>query len=77
MEQNYTVQFKVHNIESDAWANNIVLQTPDKDLAIEKYHSELARLWRAADFDFVGVYRVDEAGNTVSEYRDNRASSES
>lgn len=72
MENNYSVQFKVHNKKTGAWGNNVVLQTSDYDASITKYYSELGRLYNASDFDFVMVMWVDMFGNTKSDYRDSR-----
>lgn len=76
MEQNYAVIFKVHNIESGAWANNVVGQFEDEWSAKSKYHSELARLLNAQDFDFVMVMMIDTYGNKISEFRDSRVAPE-
>ena len=76
MEQNYTVQFKVHNTESGAWANTISLQTTDEDAAIAKFGEEVGRLWNAKDFDFVGIYKFDLNGNCESKIKDRRTALE-
>jgi hypothetical protein len=72
MEQNYVVIFKVHDSKSGAWANSVVAQYNDEWAAKSKYHSELARLLNAQDFDFVMVMLIDTYGNTKSEFRDSR-----
>ena len=76
MEQNYVVVIKVHDSNSDSWANQVVAQYDNEWTAKAKYYSELARLINAQDYDFVLVMLIDTYGNKVSEYRDTRPTPE-
>ena len=73
MTESYSVEFKVHNKTSDAWANKVSYQDTDKDLAFEHYFSELARLWNAKDFDFVQVSLIGSDDYYEYRKRDGRA----
>lgn len=72
MSNNYTVQNKVHNRESGAWANNIVYQGADKNDVYSHFGSEISRLYNAQDFDFVAITFMDTFGNTETKFRDDR-----
>lgn len=68
MEQYFTVEWTVHNAESGAWASKV----PDgggstnKDDAQRMFHSECARLFSSADFDFVCVLYRDNYGRVIA-----------
>lgn len=76
MENQYTVQFTVHNKDTGAWATSISLQTTNEDAAIAKMGEEQARLWTSKDFDFVCIKKIDAFGNVEKRFRDNRVASE-
>lgn len=76
MEQNFTVQNKVHNKESGAWANNIVYQSANRNDAYAKFGDEIGRLFDAEDFDFVAVTFADTYGNNETKFRDDRVAPE-
>lgn len=77
MENNYTVQNKVHNIKTGAWANNIVMQSASRNDAYAKFGDEIGRLFDADDFDFVSVTFMDTFGNGETKFRDDRVEPES
>ena len=76
MDNNYTVQNKVHNKETDAWANNMVFQSANRNEAYAKFGDEIGRLFDATDFDFVSVTFMDTFGNGETKFRDDRVAPE-
>ncbi len=72
MDNQYTVQYTVHNRQSGAWQTSISVQTTDENTAIAKYGEEISRLWTSADFDFVCVKKIDQFGNMEKRFRDDR-----
>ena len=76
MDNNYSVQNKVHNKASGAWANNIVYQGTDRNDVYAHFGSEISRLYNASDFDFVAITFMDTFGNTETKFRDDRVEPE-
>lgn len=76
MEQNYTVQYKLHDSKNNQWANQVVAQYDDYWTAQAKYASEIARLINAQDYDFVAVIFMDTFGRTEVKVRDSRVAPE-
>lgn len=79
MERYYTVEWTVHNAESDTWASKV----PDgggsksREDAQKMFHSECARLFGSADFDFVTVLYRDNFGRVInSDTKDTRVAPE-
>ena len=76
MEQNYTVQYKLHDSKNNSWANQVVAQYNDYWTAQQKYASEIARLINVLDYDFVAVIFMDTFGRTEVKVRDSRVTPE-
>ena len=76
MEQNYTVQYKLHDSKNNSWANQVVAQYDDYWTAQQKYASEIARLINVLDYDFVAVIFMDTFGRTEVKVRDSRVAPE-
>lgn len=76
MEQNYSIQYKLHDSKSNSWANGVVAQYDDYWTAQAKYASEIARLINALDYDFVLIVFMDTYGNTETKFRDSRQTPE-
>lgn len=76
MEQNYTVQYKLHDSKNDQWSNQVVAQYDDYWTAQQKFASETARLINAQDYDFVAVIFMDTFGRTEVKVRDSRVAPE-
>lgn len=76
MEQNYTVQYKLHDSKNNSWANQVVAQYNDYWTAQQKYASEIARLINVLDYDFVAVIFMDTFGRTEVKVRDSRVAPE-
>lgn len=76
MEQNYTVQYKLHDSKNNSWANQVVAQYDDYWTAQQKYASEIARLINVLDYDFVAVIFMDTFGRTEVKVRDSRVTPE-
>ena len=76
MEQNYTVQYKLHDSKNNSWANQVVAQYDDYWTAQHKYASEIARLINVLDYDFVAVIFMDTFGRTEVKVRDSRVTPE-
>lgn len=68
MEQYFNVEWTVHNAESGAWASKVPDGGSDKDREVVRafYHSECARLFGSADFDFVCVLYRDNFGRVLA-----------
>lgn len=76
MEQNYTVQYKLHDSKNNQWSNQVVAQYNDYWTAQQKYASEISRLINALDYDFVAVIFMDTFGRTEVKVRDSRVEPE-
>ena len=76
MEQNYTVQYKLHDSKNNSWANQVVAQYNDYWTAQQKYASEIARLINVLDYDFDAVIFMDTFGRTEVKVRDSRVTPE-
>ena len=76
MEQNYTVQYKIHDTNSNSWSNQVVAQYSDYWTAQQKYASEIARLINVLDYDYVAVIFMDTFGRTEVKVRDSRVEPE-
>lgn len=76
MEENYSVQNKLHDANSSSWSNNVVTQKNNRTQAETVFHSEIARLNEAAGYDFVAVIMLDTQGHSTSWFRDSRVAPE-
>lgn len=76
MEQNYTVQYKLHDSKNNSWANQVVAQYDDYWTAQQKYASEIARLINVLDYDYVAIIFMDTFGRTEVKVRDSRVAPE-
>lgn len=72
MEENYSVQNKLHDANSNTWSNNVVTQKTNFREAETIFHSEIARLNPAQGYDYKAVIMLDTHGNATSWYRDDR-----
>lgn len=77
MEQNYSIQNKIHDSKNGQWSNNVVAQYNDYWQAVAKYGSEVSRLANVQDYDYVLIYIIDTFGNIKeSIIRDSRVAPE-
>ena len=63
MEENYSIQNKIHDSKSGQWSNSAVAQYSDYWQAVAKYGSEVSRLANVQDYDYVLIYIIDTYGN--------------